>query len=54
MAAPFVGDFVSVATDRNEISLRNPSTRRPSLLSRRCGPLIVFIEVLAEVSGVEP
>jgi hypothetical protein len=54
MAAPFVGDAVSVATDGNEITLRNPPSRGVALASRRVRLSIVVVEVLLEPDGVEP
>jgi hypothetical protein len=53
MAAPFVEDVVSVATDRNQISLRHPPTQMSRISGRR-EPLAVVVEVLAETNGIEP
>src|SRR5690349_15023938 len=53
MAAPFVGDVVSVATDRNEISLRNPATRRRLTTASWPRLRAVVLEMLAHARGVE-
>jgi len=52
MAAPFLGDVVSVATDWNQISLGNPAMRHASirLLSSTA---VGRLEVLSDAIGFE-
>src|SRR4051812_21663488 len=53
MAGPFVGAVVSVATDRNEISLRHPTSRGLPLALDRFRALTVVAEVLLKASRVK-